>query len=324
VERVKPQRWNKLWHLASACAVLLALIMSGQTSARAEAERPQRIVSLNLCTDQLVMLLADKRQIAAISHLALDPQLAVLADEAQRLPITYGQAEEVYLLKPDLVVAGDFHLNATVDILRRLGIPVEEFAGSNSFADIRKNIRRMGRLLHAEQKAEKLIAAMDDKLARADERTGATKRLAALYYANSYTSGRSTLAAEVVERAGFQNLGSRLNLRGTAELSLESLIMARPDIVVTGLSYRAPALAQQVFKHPALTYLQNRTSAAAIPENLWICGTPFTADAVLALVDARKNLPALTASAAPTHLPAQIDRPSGDATIKSDSSRAAK
>lgn len=298
---MKPQRWNKIWLIASAFAVLLALISGGQTAARAEAP-PKRVVSLNLCTDQLVMLLAKKEQIAAISHLALDPQLSVLSKKAQRLPITYGQAEEVYLLKPDLVVSGDFHLNATVDILNRLGVNVEEFPSSNSFDDIRNSIRRMGRLLGASEKAEKLIAAMDEKLASAAKRTGSTDKLAALYYANSYTSGQSTLAAEVVERAGFKNLGSRLNLYGTAELSLETLVMARPDIIVTGLSYRSPALAQEIFKHPALTYLEGQTGAAAIPENLWICGTPFTADAVEALVEAKRNLPDQLA-AAPAHDP---------------------
>lgn len=281
----------------------LRAVVAGTPEAAAAPPKPQRIVSLNLCTDQLVMLLAGEERIAALSHLARDPQISVQADRAATLPVTYGQAEEVFLLKPDLVVSGAFHLNATVDILRRLGIPVEEFAGARSFADIRVSIRRMGRLLGEAERAENLVAAFDLRLAELGGEAGRTSRLAALYYANSYTSGVDTLAAEVVAHAGFENLGSRLGLSGTAELPLETLVMGKPDLVVTGLSYDAPALAQEVFAHPALDYLESRSGRAVIPEKLWICGTPFTADAVAKLVEARRGLPTLTAGAANASIP---------------------
>lgn len=279
-------------------AVSLGLVFPGTLAAEDRA-RPERIVSLNLCTDQLVMMLAGPERIAGISHLSIDPALSVLSDTASRLPITFGQAEEVFLLKPDLIVAGSFHLNATVDILRRLGLKVEEFDSANSFVDIRTNVRRMGKLLGEEQKAEALIAELDSRLAKIDANRSQRPALAALYYANSYTSGANTLAAEVVERAGFENLGSRAGLTGTAELPLESLVMGRPDLVVTGLSYRAPALAQEVFSHPALAYLQQRSGATAIPENLWICGLPQTVQAVEALAQAKRALPEMTAAVAP-------------------------
>lgn len=273
----------------------LALVWSGPDDARAHSP-PKRIVSLNLCTDQLVMMLAGPDRIAAVSHLARDPQSSVLAEDARNLPVNYGQAEEVFLLKPDLVVAGSFHLNATVDILRRLGVTVEEFPSANSFDEIRANVRRMGRLLGTEAKAAELIAEFDARLAAVENSHSHRSRLAALYYANSYTSGLGTLAAEVVESAGFDNLGSELGLSGLAELPLETLVMRRPDLVVTGLSYKAPALAQEIFEHPALAYLERRSLKAAIPENLWICGTPFTARAVEAVADIGASLPAETAA----------------------------
>jgi len=295
VERVTSRELNSAAHLA-AWLIGLALAWGGPTQAGADA-RPTRIVSLNLCTDQLVMLLAEPERIAAISHLARDPQLSVLADDAQRLPVNYGQAEEVFLLKPDLVVAGSFNINASVDILRRLGVRVEELPSANSFDEIRMSVRRMGKLLGSEANAERLVAEFDARLAAVDRSTVSRSQLAALYYANSYTSGAGTLAAEVVQRAGFKNLGSELGLEGVAELPLETLVMRRPDLVVTGLAYQAPALAQEIFEHPALAYLQQRSQKVAIPENLWICGTPFTARAVEALADVGKALPSKTAAA---------------------------
>ena len=280
--------------IASITIVTLAATVARVPSALG-IEPPKRIVSLNLCTDQLVMMLVGPERIAAVSHTALDPKLSVLADTAAGLPTIYGQAEEVYLLKPDLVVSGSFHLSASVDILRRLGVTVEEFPAANSFADIRVNVRRMGRLLGASEKAEALIAALDEKLNQISKERGQRAAIAALYYANSYTSGMDTLASEVVELAGFINLASKLGLSGTGELPLEVLVMERPDLVVTGASYSAPALAQEIFSHPALTYLERSTGRAGVEEKFWICGTPFTVEAVEALVAARGQLPARTA-----------------------------
>ncbi|MES9929463.1 MAG: hypothetical protein ABW158_15245, partial [Candidatus Thiodiazotropha sp. 6PDIVS] len=48
----------------------LSLILLGLVSVLADAAQPQRVVSLNLCSDQLLLMLADPSQIASVSHLA--------------------------------------------------------------------------------------------------------------------------------------------------------------------------------------------------------------------------------------------------------------
>ncbi len=110
------------------------------------ADIAQRVVSINVCTDQLAMLLAREGQLQSVSYLSRDPQLSVMADKAERLPINHAQAEEVFLQKPDLVLAGTFSSRATVGLLRRLGIRVEEFAPARSFEDIQEHLRRIGEL----------------------------------------------------------------------------------------------------------------------------------------------------------------------------------
>ncbi len=58
--------------LAAATALSGAAVDAPQASAQA-VEKPRRIVSLNLCTDQLVVLLADREAIASVTFLAADP-----------------------------------------------------------------------------------------------------------------------------------------------------------------------------------------------------------------------------------------------------------
>src|SRR5215475_12097748 len=81
---------------------------------------PRRIVSLDLCTDQLVLELVQPDRIAAVTHLAADPAVSAIPEKARGIPITHGNAEDVLRYDPDLVLAGPFGVASTVDLLRRL------------------------------------------------------------------------------------------------------------------------------------------------------------------------------------------------------------
>ncbi|WP_354002086.1 hypothetical protein [Pseudotabrizicola sediminis] len=59
------------------------------------AASPQRVVSINLCTDQLAMLLAEPGQLISVSFLAQDPRSSVMVDEALACPANRALAEEV-------------------------------------------------------------------------------------------------------------------------------------------------------------------------------------------------------------------------------------
>lgn len=262
---------------------VMALLALQPASVLAEAA-PRRIVSMNLCTDQLAMLIADSAQIRSVSHLAVDPQGSVMVEEAKAFPLNHGLAEEIFMMHPDLVLAGTFTSRATVMMLRRLKFRVEEFPPTYSFKDIREQIRRMGGLLGHAARAEALVAALDDRLAKAKAEAGEDRLLAALYYSDNYTSGGGTLAGEVVENAGLENLGTRRGLQGMVRLPLEVLVMSAPELVIgDGRVETSPALAQEVFQNPALRAVMKNRAPVDVPDKYWVCGTPFTAEAVRVL-----------------------------------------
>lgn len=251
-------------------------------------EAPRRIVSMNVCTDQLAMLIAGEGQLYSVSYLAGDKTSSVLADQAGRYVVNHGLAEEIFLMQPDLVIAGTFTTRTTVSLLRRLGFRVEEFAPSNSFEDIRQDILRMGALLDRQAKADELLAELDTGLAELakQEPTGKT---VALYYANSYTSGSGTLVDAIVAASGLTNLADTLGMTGTVKLPLESLIMAQPDLIVGGSGdYDGPALADQGFQHPAFQALATDRKRVSVPSKYTICGAPFTLEAVRMMSKAAK------------------------------------
>ncbi|WP_370643624.1 ABC transporter substrate-binding protein [Shinella sp. NM-101] len=260
-----------------AMAATAALMPAFVPAAAAADPPPQRVVSINLCTDQLAMLMAAPGQLRSVSFLAGEEGTSVMVEEAAQYRPNSGQAEEIFLMQPDLVLAGTYTAKATVVLLRELGFRVEQFTPAASFDDVRENLTRMGRLLHREQRAGELVAELDKGLADLAARHPPAKTVA-IYYANSYTSGSGTLADAIVQAAGLVNLGDTLGFKGMTRLPLELLISANPDIILEGDSqYSAPALAKANFSHPAFRALSDR--AIAIPDKYTICGAPFTLEA---------------------------------------------
>jgi iron complex transport system substrate-binding protein len=241
---------------------------------------------MNLCTDQLAMLIAAEGQLHSVSYLASDASSSVFASSAGKYAVNHGLAEEVFLMKPDLVIAGTYSTRATVALLRRLGIRVEEFAPEQSFDDVRNNIMRMGDLLDRRERASELVDHLDRQLAELDGQ-GKSGRTVATYYANSYTSGSGTLVDAAIQASGLTNMAASLGLAGTARLPLEVLVLSRPDLLVDGEArYTAPALANENFTHPAYRALAKETASVAVPAKYTICGAPFTAEAARLMRDA--------------------------------------
>lgn len=266
------------WLLAGLLLACLALPVAAQA--------PRRVVSMNLCTDQLAMQLAAPGQLVSVSYLARDPAASAMVDEAAALPVNHGLAEEIYLLRPDLVLAGSWSTAATVALLRRTGIPVEVFPPETDLAGIRANIARMGRVLGREAQADAMLTAFDADLARLGPAPEPRPK-AALFATGGYTSGSDSLAGQIVTLAGYANIADGLGLTQGGILSMEQLLLARPDLVILGRRYPGQARAQELLDHPALRPLLRDRASATISDPDWVCGTPRILRAAASLRAAR-------------------------------------
>jgi len=239
---------------------------------------PQKIVSLNLCTDQLLMLLADPNQIASLSKIVDDPNVSFLAKKAAEFRKNRGDAEEIFMNSPDLVVAGVYTEKATVQILQSLGVRVEIFPIEQNFEDIFENIRKMGLLVGHSDRAKRMINDFNIRLE--ELRSGITERpRAAIYSANGYTTGTDTMPGQILKTAGFQNITEEVGMSFGGTLPLETLVMLQPDFVITGKAYPGHSRSEEILKHPALRPFKGITQTDA----KWICGTPAVLDAVAEL-----------------------------------------
>ncbi|WP_166434089.1 ABC transporter substrate-binding protein [Roseovarius spongiae] len=258
-----------------ARAILAGAVIIG---AAARAEAPARVVSINLCTDQLAMLIAGEGQLLSVSHIARDRRVSAMADLAAGLDVNYGRAEEIYMLRPDLVLAQEYSPRATLAMLRRLGIPVVTLPDAATFGDVRANMAEMGRLLGREDAAAALIAEYDARLAALRDEAAERPR-AVLYQASGYTSGGDTLAGRILIAAGFANAAAAADYGTGAKIPLEVLAMLAPDLVLTSEPYPGASRSEEMLRHPVVAALREGRRAA-MTDHDWICGTPFVLRAV--------------------------------------------
>ncbi len=76
-----------------------------------------------------------------------------------------GGAEQIFLMNPDLVLAGTFTSLASVQLLRDLGIPVVQVPPVASLDEVSAQIILVGQALGREEAAEDMVAQFQADLA---------------------------------------------------------------------------------------------------------------------------------------------------------------
>src|SRR5690349_13116767 len=94
--------------LRIAAIALAAAVLPGLAAAK-----PQRILSMNQCTDLLVLQLVPKDRVAAVTYLAKDGSKSLFPGAADGVAVNYGTPEDIIKFRPDLILTGDFSLAVT-------------------------------------------------------------------------------------------------------------------------------------------------------------------------------------------------------------------
>ena len=235
------------------------------------AHAAERVISLNLCTDQWLVLLAPEK-VAALSPLARDPALSYVAAEAADLPWVRASAEAVLRLHPDLILAAPYGAQTTLAVLAQERIPLLRIDLAEDFAGIRRVTRQLAGALGVPERGEALITSMDARLAALPPPRNPVRAM--VWEPRGFTEGPNTLMDAVLRASGF------INASDGRRMGLEALLRHPPDLLVLPATPGFPSLATALLQHPALAALPRRQ---AVPPALTICAGPFTADAAAML-----------------------------------------
>jgi iron complex transport system substrate-binding protein len=277
------------------CALALLALALSPTCILAQEGKPQRIVSLNLCTDILLVDLVAPERIQALSVNAADPLISPIAERARRFKRVHADAEEVLALDPDLVVNAQFTSPATASLLERIGRRVAEIPMSHDIAGVKSSVARMAEVVGEAAKGQAVIADFDARVSRvaAASEGAASQPTALIYQINGIASAVGLLEDESLRIAGFRNLAPALGPDAGGRVALEAIVANPPDLLaLAGPSEEYRTVVADTLAHPAIAAAMRGRTTMVLPWRNWICGSPYIADTIEALAKTRRELAA--------------------------------
>ena len=249
------------------------------------------IASMNVCTDQLLLTLADPDQILGLSRYSRNASQSFAADAARRYPILSGSAEDILVLRPDIVVASQFDKRSTRELLKEKGLHLVEFAVPRNLDEAKAQIREMGEIAGHPDRAAAEIARIDDAVARA-RRAVVDKRASVLPLSRrGWVSGRDSLVSSLLTETGLFNAAGDLGVGFGGFVPLEAIIDLKPDfILVSEAGDRAEDDGKAFLLHPALERFYPPSKRIVLPDRLTVCGGVMLADALDVLVRELKRV----------------------------------
>jgi iron complex transport system substrate-binding protein len=213
--------------LLSVLALVALAACGPRAGAPAESGAP-RIVSLDFCADQYVLKFADRDAVAALSPDA-EKSESYMREAAAGLPKVRSRAEDVLVLRPDIVVRSYGGGPKATDFFERVGVKVVQIPYANDIAAIRQSVLEVSAALGAAAQGRRLVAEMDARIA-------ALSRDAAMGTALYLTSkgavaGGGTIIDSIFHAAGVQNFQSA---PGWTTAPLERLAYEAPDMIAAG------------------------------------------------------------------------------------------
>ncbi len=275
--------------------LLMGCIKSGDTETQAlkpeaSLSLPMRIVSLDYCADQYVLQLADKNQILALSPEA-SSAYSYMRDAAQGLPTVRPHAEDVLILKPDLIVRSYGGGPNAPSFFTQAGIPVLQVGWTSQLdgdqaGSLTSVIRDMAIGLGQTARGDALINRYRERLDAIPKREN---KSSAFYMTSSgVTSGAGSLMHEMLLAAGLDNFQEK---PGWHPIPLERLIFEQPDVVAaaffeTGNQYRSIWSAA---RHPVAQQQLKGANVVALHGAWTACGGWYIMDAIEALATAAQT-----------------------------------
>jgi iron complex transport system substrate-binding protein len=273
--------------LGRALGWAMALVFSGGGAWAA----PPRILSLNPCLDAILVQVADRNQIVALSRYSRVPSESTIAPLAQTMPFTWGGGEEILAMHPDLVLVSGMGGAGVATLLPRLHIASAHFTVPATIDESLAQVLEVARRVGHPDRGRALVARIRAALDAAAPRPGERPLTALVYERQGFASGPHTLMDALMRRTGFRNAATSYGMRRSGRVPLETLIAHPPEVLLAGqLAPDEPTWADRLLSHPALRAIAPYMRRASFPAPLLYCGGPVLIPAAQALARIREEV----------------------------------
>jgi iron complex transport system substrate-binding protein len=223
------------------------------------------VASLNLCTDEYLLLLAKPQEIASVSFLSQDPQESPLWRLAKRHHSNRGSLEQVLARKPDVVLTMGGGGRASSLIARRLGISAVDLRPVGAVNDVAFNLNAVAAALGDPGRAQVWL-----------------RRLSALQNARPKQAQDAIWVGGGGQSVGVPSIGADwMRLAGLKQrpvsggrVSLEDLLV-RPPTVLVQSRYRSGQMSRGTawLNHPILR--EAKSQRLQVDGRAWTCMGPL-------------------------------------------------
>jgi iron complex transport system substrate-binding protein len=237
----------------------LALLPAG-----ARAGLVKGIVSLDLCTDWMLLKFADPSQVRAYSPLLYKYH----ADWVPLgLPVHDGSLEHILQLEPELLISGEYNAILLRKRLQQLGRQVEVLPLPTTLDSIREYQAEFLRIINASEGS----AAVDW------DRTYPSRHQSLLLLgANGIGTGTNTLEDDLLRKAGWVNY---IEANGYVSLQMERIVADPPDAIYSSAPL-SNSLANLFIRHPAIQSLMSANETPRGENWRWQCPGPWSLDLI--------------------------------------------
>ena len=224
-----------------------------------------RVASLNLCTDEYLLLLARPDEIVSVTRLAQDPAESPLWRKASAFPANRGSVEQVIATRPTLLLTMGGTGRSSGHLARRMGVRTMDLPYATTIADVAANMRRVSAALGDARRADPWLA----RLAALQRNSGPRGRDAIFVSGGGNSLSSGSPSVQWLALAGLR----QRQLRG-GKAGLETLLVAPPAVLVRS-DYRRGQMSQGMrwFDHPIVQRLEART--VTTDGRVWTCGGPL-------------------------------------------------
>lgn len=238
---------------------------------------PRRIVSLDYCADQFVLALADREQIAGVSHGAARDDSFFRA-RAHGLRQTRPSLEDVLSLRPDLIVrnwGGPWDAPA---VYARFHVPVLHVGDVNDFTAARADLIRAADAFGQHARGQALARDLDRRLARLRATAPAPPPPVMYLSAGGAVAGRGVMMDAVIRAAGGRNVWTG---DSWTVLPLERTVETPPALIALGFfdSGRERMNAWSPSRHPVLRHALANARTVGLPPASISCEAWYDIDA---------------------------------------------
>ena len=203
----------------------------------AEGKKFNRIASLTLSGDEMILRLVDHGRIVGLcGQINEEPDMSHVEEEAKKFPKIESNIETMIELEPDLVVTADWMKKEILLQIQETGANVYTYKTPKNFKEQKELIKELAVLVGEEEKGEEIVKNMETRLSILQKQIhdgykGEKLRIL-LYTSYENTSGKGTTFDDMVSLIGGINAASEAEIIGSQKISKEKVIELNPDVII--------------------------------------------------------------------------------------------